>query len=103
MWMFIGSFAFSICKWFVSKVGRNLGFFTIYTGLFVVLVTAFLSAINLSLGTLSQNIGLGFYELNSMLPSGVSVVFSYYFASKAVIWTFLAQYKFMQMKKDFLR
>ena len=103
MWMFIGSFAFSICKWLVSKVGRNLGFFTIYSGLFVVLATGFFSAINYALGTLSQNVGLGFYELNAMLPSGVPVVFSYYFSTKAVIWTFLAQYKFMQMKKDFLR
>lgn len=99
---FIGYALFTALKWLIEKLGKKVAYFTLYVGLFTALALGFFAGINTILGLISQNMGLGFSELNAMLPSGVTTVMSFYFSSKAVMWSFLAQYKYMTMKKVFL-
>lgn len=100
---FIGYILFHLFQMLVGKLGKKIAYFTIYVALFTALAIGFFSGINIILGQISHNVGLGFTELNSMLPSGVTTVMSFYFSSKAVMWSFLAQYKYMNMKKIFLK
>lgn len=100
---FIGMILFTVAKWLVNHLGKRLAYFAIYTALFFTLCTAFFTGMNSALETISSHIGIGFSELNAMLPSGLTTVLSFYFSAKAVMWSFLAQYKYMNMKKIFLR
>ncbi|QSV17309.1 DUF5455 family protein [Photobacterium ganghwense] len=95
---FIGYALYEAIKWLIERMGKKVAYFTLYSTMFFALAVGFFSAINSALGMVSSNIGLGFSELNAMLPSGVTTVMSFYFSSKAVMWAFLAQYKYMNMK-----
>ncbi|WP_318415135.1 hypothetical protein, partial [Photobacterium leiognathi] len=88
---------------FIKFFGKKLGMFLLYTGMFFSLSIGFIVGINHFLDTIGNNLGSGFTELNQMLPTGTVAVLSFYFSSKAVMWTFLAQYKLLRMKSILIK